>query len=174
MYWAIGALVMFLVWFFWPSKSKPLYYRGQTRAQLLRFIEGLFSQGGTGLQLFIDHEGSERFWQFEKGGTGENRHVFYAFPDAEWSRAFYGTVADRLRAGGFRCTEQNTGREDVRRYWVVDRLDTADRVMSLFDVVADALGLPANATFQVHYEGPISLVESARWQRDRKRLDAAT
>src|SRR5262245_34545701 len=152
--------------------SRPIYYRGQPRDSIERFVRDLIAQGGDGSLLIICHEGSDRFVQFAKYIiSAQKRNLRFGFPDAPWSRNYFEPVKEALLAEGFLCSEEHMAESDVRRFLVVDNIRTSSDASQIAAIAFSAMGLDADATYAVNFEGPVSLAEWKRYvQLLRSRL----
>ena len=109
--------------------------------------------------MFIDHRPTKAFIQFAKYVCGDKQILHFGFPEADWSREYFGRVTAILKEAGEQLKFVSVKARGVTRFLEVEydlsRQDTISRGADLARKAFRAMGLPEDARYQIHYEGAL-------------------
>ena len=157
----VGLLALVLLGgLLWWGK-RPRIYRNVPISGLRRFVWSLLAQMGPGGFFLAERQGGAGFLQLAvRSAARDAQAVEFGLPEIEWSAAHFAAARAALARHQFAITvEPGTGGvSQFMRVAISGRTDDViGRVMTLFEVVADALGWDASSTFTVRFGGPLDL-----------------
>jgi hypothetical protein len=166
MWYLIASIIILLAIFIWWI-GRPAYRRNVRGEEFERFFQDFLSQMTDGSVVIVEHQGSLRFVQFAKHHKQQQQPILhFGFPDAPWSRQYFGPLVKMFQTNGIDFNIVSTGEDGVRRFLEIDldKEDLKDTVASGANIARlafESMGLDQSATFRIHFKGGIS-PEAAR------------
>ncbi len=151
---AMFVIVLLLVFFIWFLGNRPKKYLINNIEDLSRFLAGLLDQFTDGSVLIVRHKRTKYFIQFAKYIDDNDKvNLHFGFPDAPWSRAFWGRVKDVFDKERIDYKIKQTGSEEVTRFLSVDYIESIQDGVAIAKHALSAMNLSHFDKYTVYYDG---------------------
>ena len=141
--------------YLWRVGAQPAEH-DVSAADFERLLSALVETMADGAVLVIRHARSDAFVQFVKRDAPSGPVLGFGFPDAEWSREFFGPVSEALTREGIAYDVSETGDDPVRRFLEVEISDASiSAAKRVADVALEGMGIGVAERFVATLEGDL-------------------
>ncbi len=155
MFWLtfISILLVVLIWLFFFSKPKPIYYRNMTFNDLNNFFTNLFDMLANKSILIIEHQESPKFIQFVKHTEKGAKYLSFSFPSSPWSKNYFVKLESALNIKNVPFTIVNTDNDTTTKFIDINYIDKTSLALEIAKIALVAMDLDIEDKYVIHYEG---------------------